>query len=128
MVEISKMTSVLLGCLLAVASATYDSDKYFKDHSKRWKFRLIASIFLSFLNCHNLIDYILNLLLISTTFYLIFDYALNLFKKNDFFYIGETAKLDIWKREHFKYLKTFDLLTKLLFFGGSLALKLCINF
>ena len=39
------------------------------------------------------------------------------------FYVGKTAKLDIWKRKYFKYLVTFDLLTKLLFFVGAIIIK-----
>lgn len=100
------------GILFGICSAFYDNKKRFKNHIPRFIFRLIVTFLIGFLNSNTFENYLNNIALFGSGFYLVFDYVLNILEKRKWNYIGNTALLDklINKYFNWKYL----LITKIL--------------
>lgn len=122
------MIQIGLGLLLAGVSAAYDYEKRFINHKYRWSLRLGAAAFFAFIDGFTVWQYLTNLFIIATVFYMIFDYMLNIFESRYWGYIGDTAEWDKMRKKLYgKYIVEIDFVSKLTLIAAALTIKICIT-
>lgn len=93
------MISLILGTLFALGFALYDKGKRFVNHIPRFLFRVIIALIITGLLTNNIQEWIINLILFGSGFYLVFDYTLNFLEDRDWNYIGNTSRIDkLWRK------------------------------